>query len=283
METIKAHQTAALLLAACMLCALCGCSDYFTPWSAFRQEKYDLGPSGSAPAATAMTVPDSVDNAAYLTSAAWYSFLASKDTTYVIMFYPRYGNAALDIFDTASQSVIVSVTDSPATLFWICGKSGTYYLRVRQNPVSNGGASSGPGPFAISLKNFSDAYGATADVYEPDSTKSLATDIKFTKENETEAFQIHRIAPGDTDWFVFSPNFGRQYVLRTVGNATGIKISLLSLAGDSVVAGDVGSGGGQNARLTWICPYSSSSYTRYFYVTGLTEGAYGISVAEEPY
>jgi hypothetical protein len=284
--TENAYRTAVLFLTALVLCVVCGCSNYFTPWTGFQPGEYDLGPGVFVPAATPLAVPDSAASDVSRQSAAWYSFPASKDSTYAIEFYPRYSNAVIDIFDSSSQSVIQSAVDTsvtlPVSVFWICKRTATYYLRIRQDSTLYYSSTPGPGPFAVSVKSFADAYGSAVDVYEPDNTQALAAPISFTTGNTAEVFQIHRIAPGDTDWYVFSPNYSYEYVIRTVGNVD-TKICMLSQTGNLVVASDDSSGGGQNARLTWICPYSSGSYIRNFFVTGTTTGVYAISVSEKLY
>jgi hypothetical protein len=278
---------AALSIAACSLLALYGCSGYFTPWSAFQPSHYDLGSSAFAPDATPLAMPDSIDQSASPTSAAWYSFPAIADTTYVIALYPQFGKTVLDVFDTATQSAIVSVNADTsitpkATAFWICKRSGTYYVRIRCDSMSYDGSVPQPGPFRLSLKSFDAAYGQVVDAYEPDGTSNSATRISFTTGNAAEVLQIHRTAPGDTDWYVFSPDYAHSYAIRTVGNVD-TRIYLMSANRDSVEVSDDNSGGGKNAELTWTCPYSSGSYSRYFYVTGQTAGAYGISIVDKGY
>jgi hypothetical protein len=282
------HTIMVLCAVAAVLVAFCSCSDYFTPWSAFQPTEYDLGSSSFLPDATLLSVPDSIESKAGQVRVVWYSFPANKDTTYVITFCPQFDNAVLDIFDSASQSSIESITDTatatPASAFWICRKSGTYYLRIRRDTVSYYYAVM-PGPFWLSLKSFDAAYGAVADAYEPDSEKNLAARISFTSSNTNEVFQFHRLSVNDTDWYVFSPNYSRTYAIRTVGSAD-TKICVVSARGDSVVVSDDNSGGANNASLIWTCPYSPGFYTRWFYVTGGAPGAsgtYGISVVEQTF
>jgi hypothetical protein len=282
----KTRKAAAFCAMAAVLVAFCNCSDYFTPWSAFQPSEYDLGSGTFVPEAVPVAVPDSICSGNASSSPVWYSFPALKDTTYCIVLYPRFGNAVLDIFDTASQSSIASVADTSASLpvscVWISRRTGTFYLRIRRDSASYGGSVLFPGPFCLSLKSFSAAYGAVIDTYEPDSTRDRAAGISFSAGSNAEVFQIHRLAENDTDWYIFSPNYTRTYVLRTVGNAD-TRICMTAPANDSVVASDDGSGGGQNALLTWTCPYSTGSYARFFYVTGPSPGVYGISITERDY
>jgi hypothetical protein len=275
----KSRLFMALFLAGIGLLAVCGCSGYFAPWSAFQPPEYDLGSSAFVPDASPLSMPDSVAQGASSFSAAWYSFPALRDTTYSITLYPQFGNAVLGIFDTSTQSTIVSVkadTSLPpkATAVWVCGRSGTYYARV------GCAVAGGLGSFGLSLKSFSAAYGGIVDAYEPDNAPAQATRISYTTAAVAEVFQIHRTAPGDTDWYVFSPDYAHIYVIRTVGNVD-TRLCLMSANKDSVEISDDNSGGGENARLTWTCPYSSGSYARYFYVTGQSQGAYGISVVDQ--
>jgi hypothetical protein len=280
------HTIMARCAMAAVLVAFCSCSNYFTPWSAFQPTEYDPGPSSFLPDATLLSVPDSINSKASQSKAVWYSFPANKDTTYVITFCPQFDNAVLDIFDSASQGSIGSITDTasatPVSAFWICRKSGNYYLRIRRDTVSYYHTVM-PGPFWLSLKSFDAAYGAVADAYEPDSEKNLAARISFTSSKTNEVFQFHRLSVNDTDWYVFSPNYSRTYAIRTIGT-TDTKTCMVSARGDSVVASDDNSGGANNAKLLWMCPYSPGLYTRWFYVTGGTPGAYGaygISVVEQ--
>jgi len=274
----------ALMTGACFL-ALCGCSGYFTPWSAFQPVQYDLGSNTFAPDAVQLVVPDSVSrDERSQTPAAWCSFTAFKDTTYVATLYPQFRKGSFDLFDTSTQSSVVSVKadtgNAPrATIVWTCKKDGAYYLRIGCDSVTYGGSVPTPGPFKVSVKTFDAIYGSIVDAYEPDGTPTLATRLSFTSGNAAEVFQYHRTAPKDTDWFVFSPNDAHTYEIHTVGNAD-TRISLLAQGKDSVEVSDDNSGEGKNARLFWTCPYSSGSYARYFFVTGLTEGAYGISIVD---
>jgi hypothetical protein len=285
-EARKSRLALSLYMAGAALIAVCGCSGYFTPWSAFQPIEYDLGTGTFVPEATPLLVPDSINAGAGLTAVTWFSFAASKDTTYVIKLYPQFDNAALDIFDTASQSSVASVTDTsittPVSVTWICSRTGTYYLSIRRDSSDYYGYASGPGPFRLSLKSFETAYGSVIDAYEPDSIKSLATRISYISESGPELFQFHRLTENDTDWYVFSPNYAHTYVIRTVGNAD-TRICLMAQAKDTIEASDDNSGGGKNARLLWTCPYSSGLYTRYFYVTGATTGVYGISITDQGY
>jgi hypothetical protein len=272
------------LLASTVLLALYGCSGYFTPWSAFQPAEYDLGPSTLVPDSPLLAVPDSVDRGAGVAPVVWYSFAAFRDTTYVLTLYPKFGRATLGLFDTATQSSVISVKATipsavGVTMVWACKKDGTYYLRIGSDSVTFDGTVPFPGSFSLSLKSFEDAYGSIADAYEPDSTQNLAARISFTSGNAAEKFQYHRIAPKDTDWFVFSPDYAHVYEIRTVGNED-TRISLMAQGKDSIEVSDDNSGGGKNAKLSWTCPYSSGAYTRYFFVTGQTRGVYGISITD---
>jgi hypothetical protein len=282
----KTRKTAAFCAMAAVLIALCNCSDYFTPWSAFQPYEYDLGPGAFVPEAPLLALPDSICEGTGASPSVWFSFQACKDTAYCIVLYPQFDNAVLDIFDTASQSSVASVTDTsavlPASCVWTSRRTGVFYLRIRRDSISYGGSAGVPGPFCLSLKSFSAAYGTLVDAYEPDGTQGLAAGIPCITGNGAEVFQIHQLAENDTDWYVFSPNYPRTYVLRTVGNAD-TRICMMAPAGDSVVAFDDSLGDGQNARLTWTCPHSTGSYTRFFYVTGPSPGVYGISVTELDY
>lgn len=252
---------------------VCNCSDYFTPWTAFR--KPDLDPShypGIIPTARSLGIGDSIGPINLEQGKIdWYAIQAKKDTTYVIS-----ANAQFDVdfvlVDSGDFSYLASgyfsTTGRPSPLIWTCDTSKTVYLRIA-------GPYSSYGPYQLTVKTFQTVYGNTTDIYEPDS-RSRGEEIYPTDLETVETYSMRRLDPGDTDWFYFSGYDSGTYTIRTVGN-TDTKICLLSENVDSVVATDDNSGGGLNAKLST----SYVNYDRTFCVTGGTSaasGVYGVSI-----
>ncbi len=266
--------------------AVCGCSDYFAPWSAFQQHTYG-GNGGAYPVdATRLSVGDSVVGTVNPLGVQWYSFSANTDTTYVVSFCPRF-DGTLDIMDSGIGIAVLSGSDTFSAgarpLLWTCWSAGTYYVRIKDvNPYYS---SYSADTFVLSVKKFGAAYGSVVDSFEPDNARSLASDCPISSGNGPELFQLRRLAPGDTDWISFSPNKSRTYTIRTVG-VPDTKLCLTGIGGDTAIVCDDNSGGGKNAKLVWSSPYVTSPVRCYFFVTGGTpgaSGAYAVSVRESAY
>jgi hypothetical protein len=266
------------------LLAVCGCSDYFTPWTAFNVRTYNGTEVGFPMDATPFTVGDSIEATVNSVGASWYSFAAAVDTVYVFGFYPNF-DGKLEVIDSSSGVVVLSFPDSSQIIsgrfFWTCAVSGTYYLHIRDVSDSyNSGAQ-----FGLLLKQFGAAYASLVDSFEPDSAKALASVCPVTIAGAPELFQFRRLTPLDTDWILFAPNSSHTYTIRALGGVR-TRICLMTPDGDSVIACDDSSGAGKNAQLIWPCPYLSSFVRYYLRVTGAApnaSGVYAVSIRESSY
>jgi hypothetical protein len=273
-------------LAVLVALAACGCSDYFAPWSAFQLHTYGGNGAAYPVDATRLSVGDSVGGTVNPLGVQWYSFSANTDTTYVVSFCPRFAGT-LDIMDSGIGTAVLSGSDTfsagARSLLWTCWSAGTYYVRIKD--VNSYYSSYSADTFGLSVKRFGAAYGSVVDSFEPDNARSLAAECPVGTAAGPEVFQLRRLTPGDTDWIFFSPDNSRTYTIRTVG-VPGTKLCLTGIGGDTVLASDDNSGGGNNAKLVWASPYVASVVRCYFFVTGKTPGAsgvYAVSVSESAF
>ncbi len=257
----------------------CACSEYFTPWSGYLPTQINPVENPLFSATHTLSPQDSIANIDISSKySVTYNFSAGLDTTYVISLQSTF-DIGIEIIDSASNGTVFSLNDSSGigvTAYYDCRKSGAKLLRIKAlstYPMN---------PFTLVFKTLDQSFANQPDRYEPDNSADKAAYFNYAFGNEKDLFQFRRLTTNDTDWGYFYANYGHSYTIRTIGSV-GTRIFVNALSKDSVIATDNPGNGLKNAVVNFVCPYSSTGYCCYFYVTGKSKadtGTYGVSIRQ---